>query len=102
MLSFACLKKVGLVIYCVVGSVAEPEPQGAASFGRSRSRKAMRLRLRLRRLRSDNGTKHGYQLKNNTKFQQFITHLVDIFSNMNHTESDEQDSFIMCLNFSSF
>jgi hypothetical protein len=29
-------------------SVAEPEPQGAASFGRSRSRNAMRLRLRLR------------------------------------------------------
>jgi hypothetical protein len=26
-------------------SVAEPEPQEAASFGRSRSRKAMRLRL---------------------------------------------------------
>jgi hypothetical protein len=26
-------------------SVAEPEPQGAASFGRSRSRNAMRLRL---------------------------------------------------------
>jgi hypothetical protein len=32
-------------------SVAEPEPQGAASFGRSRSRYAIRLRLQLRRLR---------------------------------------------------
>jgi hypothetical protein len=30
----------------LTGSVAEPEPQGAASFGRSRSRNAMRLRLR--------------------------------------------------------
>jgi hypothetical protein len=33
----------------VLPSVAEPEPQGAASFGRSRSRNAMRLRLRLRK-----------------------------------------------------
>jgi hypothetical protein len=29
-----------------ISSVAEPEPQGAVSFGRSRSRNAMRLRLR--------------------------------------------------------
>jgi hypothetical protein len=27
---------------------------------------------------------------------------VHIFSNINHTESYEQDSFYMCLNFSSF
>jgi hypothetical protein len=32
-------------------SVAEPEPQGAASFGRIRSRNAIRLRLRRLRLR---------------------------------------------------
>jgi hypothetical protein len=32
-------------------SVAEPEPQGAASFGRSRIRSRNAMRLRLRRLR---------------------------------------------------
>jgi hypothetical protein len=32
-------------------SVAEPEPQGAASFGRSRSPNAIRLRLRRLKLR---------------------------------------------------
>jgi hypothetical protein len=33
------------VIMIKLTSVAEPEPQGAASFGGSRSRNAMRLRL---------------------------------------------------------
>jgi hypothetical protein len=36
-------------------SVVEPEPQGAASFGRSRNA----MQLRLRRPGSDNGIKHG-------------------------------------------
>jgi hypothetical protein len=34
-----------------IPSVAEPEPQGAASFGRSRIRSRNAMRLRLRRLR---------------------------------------------------
>jgi hypothetical protein len=50
----------------VFTSVAEPEPQGAASFGRSRSCNVMRLWLRrLRRSSSDstgsdNGIKHFF------------------------------------------
>jgi hypothetical protein len=46
-------------------NVAVPEPQGAASFGRSRSRNAMRLRLR--GFSSDNGGKHGWEVKNNSE-----------------------------------
>jgi hypothetical protein len=36
------------IIHIERTSVAEPDPQGVASFGRSRSRNAMRLQLRLR------------------------------------------------------
>jgi hypothetical protein len=38
---------------------------GAASFGRSRSRNAIGLRLRYSS--SDNGIKHGWELKNDAK-----------------------------------
>jgi hypothetical protein len=34
--------------------------------------------------------------------KQFMTHSVNIFSNIDRTESYGQDSFNMCLNFSSF
>jgi hypothetical protein len=45
---------------------------------------------------SDNGIKHGWELKIGTKCN------VHIFSNKNRTESYEQDSLNMSLNFCSF
>jgi hypothetical protein len=78
-------------------SVAEPEPQGAASFGRSRSRKAMQLRLRLRQW-----CLSWLGIKMTPILYQFITHLAHIFSDINRSESNEEDSFNMCLNLSSF
>jgi hypothetical protein len=38
----------------------------------------------------------------NVKMTQNVTHSVQIFSNKNRTESYEQDSFNMSLNFCSF
>jgi hypothetical protein len=90
-----------LHIMCVSGSVAELEPQGAVSFGRSRSRNAMWLRLKLR-LRSDKWHKKWLGIEKLHKMKQFITHSVHIFDKINRTESNEKDSFNMCLNFSSF
>jgi hypothetical protein len=62
----------------------------------------MRLRLRLRRLRLRQSYKTWLGIENRHKMQQFMTHSVHIFSNKNRTESFEQDSLNMSLNFSSF
>jgi hypothetical protein len=67
-------------------------------FRRSRSRIALRLRLWRIRLRQWYWTWLGIEKWH--KMWQFITYSVhNIFSNINRTESNKQDSFIMCLNF---
>jgi hypothetical protein len=75
-------------------SVTEPEPQGAASFGRSRNCNAMRLRLR-----QWHYTWLGIEVdKNVTVIYPFSSY----FQQYNRTESNEQGSFNMSLHFSSF
>jgi hypothetical protein len=65
----------------------------SAGAARSRSCNSMRLR-------SDKWYQKWLGIEKLHKMEQFKTHSVHIFSNLNHTESIEKDSFILCLNFS--
>jgi hypothetical protein len=47
---------------------------------------------------SDNGIKHSQEFKNDTK----LNNLYSVHTVFSRTESYEQDSLNMCLNFSSF
>jgi hypothetical protein len=77
-------------------SVAELEPKGAALFGWNRSRNAMRLGSGSDGYGSGNGINHGWQFKmtqNVTVYNPFSTYC--IFSIINRTESNEENSFNM-------
>jgi hypothetical protein len=83
-------------------SVAEPEPQGAASFVWSRSRSRNAMQLRLRRLRLLRCCSTWVVFKKWHKLNDFIAFSMHIYYNFRFKESEEKRMSDLLLPFTPF